>query len=156
MFNPFPLHLALPFYGRVSIRSLKNRVIPYSAVSNFLPSGMAYAIGALVSSWFIIPHLSYMDSPPKIRVNPRNPWLKMTNSAVKNNKIRANLRNLRMKTVNFENFFMQNKPNFKKHKISLIPFMTNRYVNICPLGQPENKAKTKPKQSQTKPIQTQF
>ena len=39
------------------------------SVSNFLPTGMAYAIGAWVSSWFIISYLSYMNFSPKIRVN---------------------------------------------------------------------------------------
>ena len=102
---------------------------------------------------FFIPYYSYMTLSPKIRVNSRNPWLKMMKSVVKNNKIRANLR---IKTVNFANFFMQNKANFKNVKINLTHYMTNRYVNIYPLGQPKNKAKTKPNEPNSNPIRSQF
>jgi len=133
------------------------------SVSNFLPTGMAYAIGSLVSSWYLIPYYSYMTLPPRnLRTSAQ--------SADKNNKIRANLCNLRINTVNFVNFFMQNKANFKNAKITLIPYMTKEYAKICTLLRPKNKAKTKPnkaksnpiltplntKQTQTNPIQTQF
>ena len=97
-----------------------------------------------------------MDSPPKIRENPRNPWLKVKKSAVKNNEICANLRNLRIKSVKSVNFFMQNEPNFKKAEIALIHYMTNGYAKICSLVQPKNEAKTKPNEPKSNPIQTQF
>jgi len=51
---------------------------------------------------------------------------------------------------------MQNKANFPKSQMNVNKVLTNEYENIanCKLG--ENKANTKPIQSQTKPIQTQF
>jgi hypothetical protein len=86
-----------------------------------------------------------MGLSPKIRVNPRNPWLKIKKSAVKNNKIRANLR---IKTVSFVNFFMQNKPKLQKTEIALSLYMANGYINLSAKSAVKNKAKTKPNQTQ--------
>ena len=52
--------------------------------------------------------------------------------------------------------FMQNKAKLQKSKINLTTYIANRYVNICPLGQPENKAKTKPNKANSNPILTQL
>ena len=82
--------------------------------------------------------------------------VKIIKSIVKIYEIHANLRNLRIKTVNLENFFMQNEPNFKKAEINSSPYMTNRYENFCPLGQPKNEAKTKPNEPNSNPIRSQI
>ena len=75
-------------------------------------------------------------------------------SADKNNKIRANPCNLRIKSVESADIFMQNKAKLQKAKITLIPYMTNRYAIIYSLVQPKNKAKTKPNKAKTNPILT--
>ena len=122
------------------------------SVSNFLPTGMAYAIGSLVSSWYLIPYYSYMTLPPRnLRTSAQ--------SADKNNKIRVTCSpqaNLRIKSVESADIFMQNEPNFKKAKINLTHYMTNDYEKIRPLDHPKNKAKTKPNEPKSNPIQTQI
>ena len=154
MFNPFPLHLALPFYGRVPVwLALK-------------PAWGACHSRESANPEFFIPYYSYMDLSSKIRlpsvvltkegVNPRKSVVKIIKSTVKINKMRANLRNLRIKSIESADIFMQNKANFQKAKIILTPYMTNRYVNICSLSQPKNKAKTKPNKAKSNPILTQI
>ena len=132
----------------------KISVNPCQSVSNFLPIGMAYVIGYWVSSWFFIPYYSYRDLSLKNRVNLRNHWLKMTKSSVKNNKIRANLRHLRIQISKSADIFMQNKAKLKNAKITLTSYMTNRYEKICFSIQPKNKAKTKPNKAKSNPILT--
>ena len=51
---------------------------------------------------------------------------------------------------------MQNKAKLQKAEIALIPYMSNRYANICSLRQTKNKAKTKPNKAKSKPILTQL
>ena len=62
-----------------------------------------------------------------------------------------------------KNFFMQNKPNFKKHEIKLTPYTTKAYEEKHPSharqNEPNsnpNKANSNPKQGQNKPNQTQY
>ena len=122
--------------------------------------------------------LSHMDSPlrglsPKIRlpsvvltkegVNPRESgskslcsrWpLRQEPQGLWLNRIQSLL--ICVKSLHFVNFFMQNEPNSKKAKISIIPYITNDYAKICSLVQPKNEPKTKPNEPNSKPIQTQF
>ena len=131
---PFPLHLALPLYGRVSVRL------------------------APVPAWrFVIPDFSCMDLSTKIRlpsvvltkegVNPRKSVSKSLFSRLSLCQNRVNLcQNLRESAKSVD-IFMQNKAKLQKVKIILIHYMAKGYVNFCSLGQPKNK----PKQSQNKP-----
>ena len=68
--------------------------------------------------------------------------------------IRVNPCQFLSKSVNFENFFMQNEPKFQKAKIALNPYISNDYVKNCPLLQLKNKAKTKPNKAKSNPILT--
>ena len=74
--------------------------------------------------------------------------------ALKSVLICVNPRQFLLKSVKSENFFMQNKANFKNAKISLTNYMTKRYEKICSFGHPKNKAKTKPNKAKTNPILT--
>ena len=55
-----------------------------------------------------------------------------------------------------KNLIMQNKPNFPNAQMNISAAITMDYANIRLRSRRQNKANSKPIQTQSKPIQTQF
>ena len=103
----------------------------------------------------VIPYYSYMNSSPKIRVNPCESVSKSELICLPFVVIQRRRVLICGKSFHFENFFMQNEPNFQKAEISLIPYMSNGYENLSATSADKNKAKTKPNEPNSNPNQSQ-